>query len=1132
MRSHVAIPLALLLALLVGPQWMQGQTSQITGRVTDPSEAVIPGASVTVLNEQTGVERTVTTNELGYYTAPLLTRGNYEVRVEATGFRAAARRGQNLDEGQILRLDFALEVGQVSEVVEVQGAAPLLQTEDTSLTTVITQRSVTDLPLNQRNPQALAALVPGVRPIGDFGGAPISSWAQSAIAIGGGAPGANNFQVDGIAAENFASGGLQTFLSVDATEEFRIITRNPSAEYGRTGGGVMNFVSKSGTNEFHGGAYWFHRNRALNANAFFSNRAGVAKSPFVYNQFGGTFGGPIQRDKTFFFFHYEEFRERTEARTIRTLPTDLQRQGDFSQTFDSKGNLVAIHDPLTTAADPSKPGNRIRGPFPGNVIPANRIHPVSAAVTTFYPNPTDAGDPLTGTSNFFNQASRKIDQRQYGIKIDHHLTASRRISVRYTNNRTDDERPDFFGNEASPDGGPVIFERPPTAINYTDSLRPNLLLEAKAGVNAYNVTRQGRSTGFDYSRIKLPARLNGQTQVQLFPEFRPSDVSMIGDPSGQNFKQTNWTWNYGGSLLWIKGAHTIKFGGEHRIYQHNINQGGPNMQYVFARNFTRGPNPNNTATNSGHGFATFLLGTPTSGRARRWPTRTYTAHYTGFYVQDDWKVTPKLTLNLGLRYELDLAVTDRFDAISNFDPDFEFEAGGVTMRGAAVFPGTGGLSRGHRDNWYRDFGPRFGFAYKLAEQTVVRGGYGIYYIPATGSFRPGQSGFSANTDMIASADGGFTPYHTLDDPFPGGVLLPAGSSLGPLTALGTSVEGNVRSLARHYSQQWNFNIQHQLPANWIVELGYAGNRGVHLAAPIQYDFLDERYRSLGTALQEQVANPFYGVIQGGALSLAKVSRGTLLDNYPQFTGNAVAVDSWASSIYHAMTLRVEKRFSQGFSLLGAYTWSKLIDDNLGNGANSRGVFIESGSNGVQNWNNRRAERAVSTSDQPHRLTLTGLWELPFGKGGPRLYQALAGGWQINSMVTITSGDVISITQAGVPFGGNRPNVAGDPNVDNPTIDRWFNTDAFELISAFTFGNVARNLPRTRTDGLFNWDFSVLKDVAITEQVKLQLRGEFFNFTNTPTFGNPNGNASAGAFGRVTAAASSPRQIQVGAKIVF
>jgi outer membrane receptor protein involved in Fe transport len=1126
-------PVALLVLLIASTALpLAAQTAQITGRVVDSSGGVITGAKVSVRNIETGVARSVDTNDQGYYAAPLLTRGQYEVIAEMTGFRSARQTGVTLDEGQILRADFTLEVGQVSERVEVSASAPLLQTEDTSLSAVVTNKSVVDLPLVGRNPLALAALQAGVRATGRFGDLPVSSFDGSRASIAGGPPSANNYMVDGVAAENFTSGGMNVTLSVDATEEFRVITKNPSAEYGRTAGGVINVISKSGSNQFHGTAYEFHRNKVLNANDFFSNRANRARAPFVFNQYGLAGGGPIRKDKTFFYANWERFHQRTLERAFRTVPTDLQRQGDFSQTFAAAGQPIMIYDPATTRPDPANPANRIRDPFPGNVIPANRISPAARAILNYYPRANDPGAPITQANNFFGQASAPLDKDMWGVRIDHYLTPTRRIFGRYTWDDTFRGSANYYDNVSEINTSDLIFRRRSYVFNYSDSLRPNLLFEARAGLNRYAPDRPTRSLGFDVTQIGLPGYINTAVPIPTFPRFNITDLTAIGADQGDHLIQGNNAWTAASNATWIRGAQTIKFGAEYRVYQLNNSQNSSLLDFSFARNFTRGPNPNNTAINSGHGLATFLLGTPTGGTARIGPFTTYTAKSLGLFIQDDWKITPRLTLNLGVRWEFEGALTDRYNAISNFDPEASYTIRGVPFRGGTVYPGEGGLPRGYRDNWFNLFGPRFGFAWQALSNTVIRGGYGLYYAPTTGNFvRIGQSGFSQNNVMVTSLDGGFTPANTLANPYPDGVTRPLNAAAGPGAALGTSAEGNVRSMSVPYAHQWNFNVQRQFRGNWLLEVGYAGNRGVHLPGPREYDYLPQQFVELGTQLQQQVPNPYFGIITTGNLSAPQVQRGALLDTFPQFTG-AGTIDHWASSIYHALMVRGEKRFSGGLSVLVSYAFTKTIDDNGGNGLNG---FFNGGNNGVQNWNDLRAERAVSTINLPHRLVITPLWALPFGQNGNRFVRSVFGGWQIGGILTTQSGEPIGITQNAVPFGGNRPNVVGDPNdISNRSIDRWFNTDAFQVIPAFTFGNAPRNLPRTRTDSLFNLDFSVLKDIPLTERFRLQLRGEAFNVTNTVTFGNPGTNRSATNFGVVAGYATNydPRRIQLAAKVIF
>lgn len=1126
------LPRLVLLASFL-PVAMLAQTAQITGRVTDASGAVIAAARVAVTNVNTGVRRDVVTNQEGYYTAPLLARGDYSVQAQQSGFKETVRSGLTLDEGQTLRLDFALELGQVSERIEVKGGAPLLETEGATLSTVVTNQKILDMPTFGRNPLQFALLVPGVRAVGSFGDLPVSAFSGGRASIGGGAVSTNNYMVDGIASENFTSGSLQTPLSVDATEEFRLIVHNPSAEYGRTGGGVINLISKAGTNEFHGSLYEFHRNRSLRANDFFSNRAGRDRPALVFNQWGATLGGPIKKDRTFFFFNWEQFKQRSLATTIRSVPTALQRAGDFSQTLTPAGAVVQIYDPFSTRPDPANPANRIRDQFPGNRIPANRISATAQAVNAFYPLPNTAGVVNTNANNFFGVGSSPIDKDIYGLRLDHYLTATRRLAGRYTWDKTLQGVPNFYDNLAEIQTSDLPLQRHSAFISYSDALGPNLLLDVRGGLNFYLPNRITRSFGFDVTQLNMAARLNSLVQLPNFPRFNMSDMTAIGADTGDQLVQSNKAFSYTGSVTWIRGAHTWKFGSDNRAYQLNNTQGATGMQFNFTRGFTQGPNPNTTGAASGFGYASFLLGTPADGSVGFSQPVTETVKNFAFFAQDDWKVTPKLTVNLGLRWEYEGGITDRFDAISNFDPDVTTTINGLTLRGGLAFPGVNGLSRGHRDAEYTNFQPRFGFAWQLLPKTVVRGGYGISYLPTSGIYVGlDRAGFSLNTPLVSSIDGGFTPNETLANPFPNGRLPLIGSSQGALSLLGQGISGNLRNIRRGYSQQWSFSVQRELPGSWLIETGYMGNRGVQLPGRRTFDYLPQQYRSLGTQLQELVDNPFFGTIPANlALGQPRVTRATLLDTYPQFAG-ASGFATMADSIYHAATLRVEKRFSQGLSMLLAYTFSKLIDNNQGAGGNSG--FIESGDEGIRNWDNIAAERSVGSNDLPQRLVISTSYELPFGRGGAALYRHAAGGWQFNVIASFQSGNVIAVTQNGTAFGSNKPNVVGDPSLDNPSIDGWLNRAAFANAPAFTFGNVARNLPRTRSDGHNNIDLSLMKSFAFLERFKLQFRAEAYNFTNTPTFGNPAGNIDAGNFGVVTTQApgTNSRAVQLGLKLYF
>jgi outer membrane receptor protein involved in Fe transport len=1130
MRTLNSLWLTLVLASLVLIP-AAAQTSQITGQVTDPSGAVVPAARIVVLNQQTGIQRESATNAQGYYTAALLPNGVYTVSVSVSGFQTSSRSDIRLQEGQTIRLDLNLQVGLVSEQIVVSGSAPLLETETPTMSAVVDRQKVVDMPINGRNILALALLTPGVRGIGEFGALPVSSYDGSRMSIAGGAPTVNNFMVDGIAAENFASGGMQISLSVDATEEFRIITRNPSAEYGRTGGGVVNVISRSGTNEYHGTLFYFHRNKALNANDYFSNAANRARAPFIFNQYGATVGGPVKKDKTFFFFNWERFHQRTQARAFRTVPTELQRTGNFSQTLDAQGRQVVIYDPETTMEDPVRPGVFLRQAFPGNIIPQSRLSPVATAVSKYYPAANSPGITNTGVNNLYGEASAPLDKDIYGIKGDHYLTPSRRIAGRYTFDNTFRGQPNYYDNIAEPDASSLNFYRHSAVVSYTDSLRPNVLLESRAGLNRYFTPRITRSYGFDVSQINMPAALNTQMQFPVFPRFNMSDVTTIGNGGGDHQVQGNNSYSGSAAVTWITGGHTVKFGGEHRLYQANNSQGAGAMQFSFNRGFTTGPNRNVAATNAGYGYASFLLGAAASGAADRYQPITYQVRHFALFLQDDWKISPRFTLSPGLRWEYEGPLTDRYDAISLFDPSISTNVSGVPIRGGVVYPGVNGLPRGNREASWKDFGPRIGFSWQLMNRTVLRGGYGIYYLPTTGVFvRAGQTGFTIRTDMLTSSDGNLTPDATISDPFPAGIMEPVGSSGGATTGLGTSITGNMYNLKRGYSQQWNMNVQRELGRGWLLELGYMGNRGVSLPSNNAWRYLPESMLPLGLALQQLVPNPYAGIISSGSLSAASVQRGLLLQTYPQYLG-ASGMDSWANSIYHGGSLRLEKRFVSGFSLLASYTMSKLIDDNVGGGLNA---FADSGSNSVQNWDNLRLERAISTTNLPHRLVISGTYVIPVPQFDSRVLRAIAGGWQANWILTAQSGNVIAVSTTSPAYTGSRPNMVGDPGVDDPSITRWLNRNAFAQPAQFTFGNAPRNLPNTRSDDRIVLDASLFKQIPMTERISAQFRAEAFNLSNTPTFGNPAGNVIAPSFGVVSSLATgtAPRQIQLALKLFF
>lgn len=1112
-------------------------TGVVTGTVSDPSGAVVMAAEVRLINTRTGVTQRTTATSAGDYQFLLVPPGLYAVEVQAAGFKIFRREGILVEANRSLAVPVILEVGAVSERIEVTAGTPLLEPNTSTLGTVMDQRKIQDLPLNGRNPMALANLIPTVQGIGHFGGSLLSTWRMGQVVIGGGTPLNNAFLVDGIANEKMTDYSAMAFLPVDATQEFKVLTNAMSAEFGRTGGGVISMISRSGTNQFHGGLFEYLRNDKLNSNEFFANRAGSPRPALRVNTFGGYLGGPIRREKLFFFANYEGYRERRYASRTINSPTEQQRAGDFSGTLAANGQLIVIHDPLTTRADPARPGAHLRDPFPSNRIPAQRISPIATAVLKYYPMPNLPGLPFTRAQNLFLVASAPVEKDNMGLRLDYNLTAARRLAGRFSRDVLDWGFPNYFNNIADTDGRLIKIPRRTAVLEYTDTLTPTLLLNARMGVNREQEHTRAPGAGFDVTSIGFSSSYARQIQYgQLgvgFPAFTITDFSSFGRPDSTGNPSATGT--AAASVTKVHGRHNIKLGFEQRLYRRS-DWGTSNSSgnFAFGRSFTQGPNPLAASATAGNGLATFLLGTPTSGSAGVTSDTTVSMNHSALFLQEDWKATGKLALNIGLRWEYEGPVKERRNIFPNFDPVIAspLAVPGLSgLRGGLVFPGTGELPNGLTARSLNDFGPRFGFAYQADRKTVLRGGYGISYIP---TFGPGGTaagaGFAVNTPMVTSIDGGLTPYNTLANPFPDGLVQPTGSRLGALTGVGGAVTGQLREVRRGYSQQWNLTIQREPWANWLFEGAWIGNHGVRLTMSGQpLNLLHNRYLAWGTQLLETVPNPFYGIITTGALATPTVTVRQLLLPFPQFTTVSGGSVYRGNSIYHAFTLKVEKRFSQGFSLLAAYAASKLIDDLQGTG---RPGAISG--TAVQDWQNLRAERSRSYQDLPQRLVVTALWEIPF-RPARSLVRALAGGWQINGISTISSGRVIPLS-ATISNGGNRPNVVpGEPlKPAAQSLSQWFNTKAFSQPPPFTYGNVSRTLPDINGPRLYNLDASLFKTFPVREQIKLQFRAEAFNLTNTPSFEVPDGRLASATFGMVTATTTPARtrEIQLVLRLSF
>jgi hypothetical protein len=1132
----------------------QAPTAELAGTVRDATGAVISGASVAIVNEDTGIKRQVVTDERGSYTVPLLPPGRYRASIQRTGFRSVERTGLVLHVNETVNVDYALEIGSINETVTVMAEAPLLETSQSSQGAVIDNTKVVNLPLNMRDPFTLAALTPGVQPGGGFFTPRVfqEQAFQTNFTVNGGASYQNDILLDGTSNTVAGHGQLAMTPSVDAIEEFKVETSNYSAEFGRSGGGIVNIVTKSGTNSVKGTVYEFLRNRALDANDFFSNRAGLQRPPFVFNQFGFTVGGPVVlpkvydgHNRTFFFFGYEGARARRASFAAETVPTAAMRLGDFTGLKTPDGQAISIYNPFGTRAAGS---GYVRDPFPGNVIPAAMLDRVAVNASKYYPLPNQATTAVA--NNYLVNASQRNDLDTWQWRVDHNLTTSNRLFVRMSHDKMTDVEPNFYGNIANDTNTYSGSVQPDwhATISDTHNFGPRTLLDVRAGFARNGFDRRPISTGFDPTQLGFPAALASTAQVLYFPTIQPQGYSGVGARSNDLFFLGADTYSFLPQVTLVRGRHAIKIGGDFRILRHNtFNASSPVGTYSFSKAFTQGPDPLRSTLNAGDAYAAMLLGAMSGGSVQVKAYTSWETKYSAGYIQDDFKVNSRLTLNLGVRYDCETPRFERFNRLSWFNYDapspIAQQVGIPNLRGGLGFAGVNGNPRGWNDPDRNNIAPRFGFALEAMKKTVVRGGYGITYLPGgtnENGYGAGQDGFSVTSSLLSSVDGGLTPATLLASSWAGGIPQPTGSSLGLLTLLGQSVRGDPRWVRVGYMQQWNLSLQHELPGHVLAEATYVGSRGVKIPVSFQLDQMPDQYLSMGTRLIDQVPNPFFGLVSTGTLSQPTVTRGQLLRPYPQFTGVGFNQNDAGSSTYHAFEARIEKRFARGLTLLASYTNSKLISDT-----DSLKAFVGNDfSPGNQDNNNRRLERAVAPQDVPQRLVVSYLYELPLGKGRAllnqgRLVNALLGGWTIAGITTLQRGRPLALSTAtnntNSYGGGSRPNNNGQSaylDSSQRTLTRWFNTAVFSQPDPFTFGNTGRLLPDVREAGIRNFDFSTQKNITLTEKLRAQFRGELFNIFNTPQFGRPGTSLGNPTFGVISSQANSPRQIQFGLKLLF
>ncbi len=1101
----------------------------VDGTVKDPSSALLAGAKVTLKNLGTGQTREATTNDIGYYFFPLVQPGDYEVSVEKSGFKKGTLRIV-VQTGRRSTADFNLELGQLTESVQVSAQAALLETSTSAISRNVQQKVITELPLLARNPLMLINLAPGITnntPTNNTTGL-IDIDSVSYSSASGSNRRQNEFLMDGI--PNNVSDRVCYIPSVDDVEEFTVQTNALDAEYGHGGGMYVNVATRAGTNEFHGSAYEFLRNDKLNANSFFGNKNRSPRPIFRFNQFGLTAGGPVIKNKVFWFFNFEALRQRTPLTYRFTVPTALQRSGDFSQTYNAAGVLFQIADPLTT-----KPDGTGRVLFAGNKIPASRINSISSAIIRRYPAPNQPGDPNTGANNYFTQVPAPYDGENYSVRVDPNIR-SHRLFVRWSKNQG------FPGTPTPWDiGGKGVGElegnnRAQTSVGLSDAitLSPTMVITAQAGFTRW--TQQGTHPPFDQTTLGFPKALVATMQQDIFPRINVEDSYYIGASEGRWYEHTN-TYSFNAGVTKIAGSHNMKWGFQGQVKQNNaVPANAPGGTYSFTRGFTQ-PNPFTPGSNLGNGIASFLLGYPASGSIDLRAATAPQAPFYGWYFQDDYKVTSKLTLNLGLRYELLLGTTERYNqSVLGFDPNVSNPIESAAKAAYALnpipelpvsdFKVRGGLFFATPDNRgnvvvdKRSWGPRIGLAYRVLPKTVLRTGFGVFYSVWWQPFVR-ATGFASNTQMVTSLDGGLTPADTLSNPFPNGQTPPTGASLGLKTLLGQSLAGTYdywRKNQRNF--RWSFGFQQELTNEVMVEINYVGQRGTRLPLSSStsdnerdIDPMDQKYYTLGTRLNAKVPNPFKGLIPAGSsLAADTITVQQLLRPYPQFTAVTLQRNTGGDSYYHSLQSTVNKRMGHGLTVQFAYTWSKLLEELR---------FIEP--------SDPKPSKMIGEFDNPHRVSMGIIYEMPFGTGGLKssigAVNKVIGGWQWSAMYIYQTGQAVwlpSVLATGV-----------SPKISNRTIDNYFNRDALKVLPAFTPRRIPYMWNDLRVPSINNWDMSFIKNTWVyQERVRLQFRAEFLNAFNRVLFGSPNTSPTSATYGMITSQSNNPRNIQMGLKLTF
>lgn len=1146
---------AALLAAVQLPLVGQEARGTLLGRVTDSSGAVLVGAKVEGLNTATGVRSNATTNESGDYLLPYLNPGSYNITVEAPGFKSFKRTGIDLRMDDHITVDASMQLGQASESIEVVANANLLDTSTSSMGQVMGTKTIQDLPLQNGNLYWSAALSPGVVDTNTASGyvRPIDTGHPSSISVDGALSGTNQYTIDG--APNMFGNVMAYSPPPGIVEEFKVVGSMFDASYGYMAGATINLSLKSGTNKLNGQLYYFNQNPALGANLFFNNAKGQSKAVMRLQRWGATVSGPIYipkvvngRNKLFFMYGYEGLKsfDPTPFGTS-AVPTDAERSGNLGGLL-ALGTNYQLYDPYSSVA--SSGGLYSRQPLPGNIVPASQINPAAAAIAKLWDEPD-----LAGTSSGMNNYTMGMNSRDTYYdhigRIDYNPSDKERLYFRADN--TSNPRPQNYRHHGA-EGWTVTRGNTGGVVDSVYTVSPTFFIDTRYSYNRFKITYDPNDMGFDLAGTGFSSTFINQIKavnpagVRL-PAIVVSNYAALADQYNLS-TQTDDTHDIAVNAARILKAHTLRFGVGYRVLRQNLNSLGQSaglFNFSTSGAWTTGPLNSSAAAPVGEDFAEFLYGLPTSGSytiPASYAEQTRTA---AFYIQDDWKVTTRLTLSLGLRYEMPGGLTERYnrtDAGFNFaaqspiaaqvlanyaaNPIPQIPAGQFQVNGGLTYPGVGGVPAALWSTPKTDFMPRIALAYSVTPQTVVRAGYGIFYAPiGVVTTSVNQTGFSQVTTMVPTVDN-IHYVATLTNPFPNGFIPVSGASSGLSTALGSSVSFFNPSLKSPYMERYQLAVQRALPGTAVLEISYVGDHAVHQLVTRNLDALPDQYLSTSpfrdqttiNLLTGAVPNPFYPLLPGTSLSGTTVARSQLLEPYPEFTGVSEPTNQ-GYSFYNAMQVRFEKRFKTGLTATASYSWSKLL-----------------GGLSYLNAGDPMPERVISSSDRTNRLAVTWIYALPFGHGkhwlsATPVLSTVVGGWQFQGVFTFQSGPPLGFGNALLACPLNQIPLSGSQR----TIGEWFNTACFNRVSSQQLGSNLITLSSLfggiRGDGIRQFDLSMLKSTRLREGLSLEIRGEAYNAFNTPMFGPPSTSSpTSTAFGTVTAQFSTARTIQLAAKLVF